>query len=36
MLQDQDDDKLKEVLKANVEKPVKLLVYSSKTRKVRG
>jgi len=32
---DQDDDKLKEVLKSNVEKPVKLLVYSSKTRRVR-
>lgn len=32
---DQDNDTLKEVLKANVEKPVKLLVYSSKTRKVR-
>ena len=33
---DQDDDTLKEVLKTNVEKPCKLLVYSSKTRKVRG
>jgi len=32
---DQDDDTLKEVLKTNVEKPCKLLVYSSKTRKVR-
>lgn len=32
---DQDDDTLKEVLKTNVEKPCKLLVYSSKTRTVR-
>lgn len=32
---DQDNDLLKEVLKSNVEKPCKLLVYSSKTRKVR-
>lgn len=32
---DQDDDTLKEVLKSNVEKPCKLSVYSSKTRKVR-
>ena len=34
--QDQDNDTLKEALKANVEKPVKLKVYSSKTRCVRG
>lgn len=32
---DQDNDTLKDALKANVEKPVKLLVYSSKTRCVR-
>jgi len=32
---DQDNDTLKEALKANVEKPVKLKVYSSKTRCVR-
>lgn len=32
---DQDNDTLKDALKANVEKPVKLLVYSSKTRRVR-
>ena len=34
--QDQDNDALRDVLKEHVEKPVKLLVYSSKTRKVRG
>ncbi|XP_065655795.1 Golgi reassembly-stacking protein 2 isoform X2 [Hydra vulgaris] len=32
---DQDNETLKEALKRNVEKPVKILVYSSKTRKVR-
>jgi len=32
---DQDNDTLREALKANVEKPVKLKVYSSKTRCVR-
>ena len=32
---DQDNDTLKDALKANVEKPVKLVVYSSKTRRVR-
>jgi len=32
---DQDNDALRDVLKEHVEKPVKLLVYSSKTRKVR-
>ncbi|EDO49425.1 predicted protein, partial [Nematostella vectensis] len=32
---DQDNETLKEILKANAEKPVKMLVYSSKTQKVR-
>merc|ERR1712076_294992 len=31
----QDNETLKDLLKANVEKPVKMLVYSSKTQKVR-
>ncbi|KAK2158455.1 hypothetical protein LSH36_170g04042 [Paralvinella palmiformis] len=31
----QDNETLKNLLKANVEKPVKMLVYSSKTQKVR-
>lgn len=35
-LQDQDNESLKEILKSNAEKPVKMLVYSSKTLKVRG
>jgi len=30
-----DDDSLKDLLKANVEKPIKMLVYSSKTLKTR-
>ena len=34
-LQNQDNETLKDLLKANVEKPVKMLVYSSKTQKVR-
>ena len=33
--QNQDNETLKDLLKANVEKPVKMLVYSSKTQKVR-
>ena len=33
--QNQDNDTLKDLLKANVEKVVKMLVYSSKTQKVR-
>ncbi|XP_031551441.1 Golgi reassembly-stacking protein 2-like [Actinia tenebrosa] len=32
---DQDNESLKEILKSNAEKPVKMLVYSSKTLKVR-
>lgn len=32
---DRDDERLKEILKTNVEKPVKLLVFSSKTISVR-
>ncbi|XP_046860424.1 Golgi reassembly-stacking protein 2-like isoform X2 [Xenia sp. Carnegie-2017] len=31
----QDNDSLKEILKANAEKPVKMIIYSSKTCKVR-
>lgn len=31
----QDNETLKDLLKANIEKPVKMLVYSSKTRHVR-
>uniref|UniRef100_F6WBB1 Golgi reassembly-stacking protein 2 n=1 Tax=Ciona intestinalis TaxID=7719 RepID=F6WBB1_CIOIN len=30
-----DDDRLKDLLRANVEKPVKMFVYSSKTLKIR-
>ncbi len=33
--QNQDNETLKDLLKANVEKAVKLLVYSSKSQKVR-
>ena len=33
--QNQDNETLKDLLKANIEKPVKMLVYSSKTRRVR-
>lgn len=32
---DQDDDRLKELLKTNVEKPIKMLIYSSKTLTTR-
>ncbi|CAG4981074.1 unnamed protein product [Parnassius apollo] len=32
---DQDNDTLKELLKKNVEKPIKMLIYSSKTQSVR-
>ena len=32
---DQDNDTLKVILNANIDKPVKLLVYSSKTQSVR-
>ena len=32
---DQDNDTLKMILSANIEKPVKLLVYSSKTQSLR-
>lgn len=31
----QDNDTLKDLLKANIEKPVKMAVYSSKTQTVR-
>ena len=31
---DRDDERLKDILKANVEKPIKLLVFSSKTMTV--
>lgn len=34
-LQNRDNDTLKELLKMNVEKPVKMLLYSSKTLAVR-
>ena len=33
--QNQDNDTLKELLKSNIEKPVKMTVYSSKTQSVR-
>jgi hypothetical protein len=33
--QNKDNETLKELLKANVEKPVKMTVYSSKTQGVR-
>ena len=36
LLQDQDNETLKEILKSNAEKPVKMLVFSSKTCSVRG
>lgn len=32
---DKDDDRLKDLLKANVEKPIKMVVYSSKTLRTR-
>lgn len=32
---DQDDERLKDILKANVEKPIKVLVYSSKNLQLR-
>lgn len=32
---DQDDDRLKDILRANVEKPIKMLVYSSKNLQIR-
>lgn len=32
---DQDNDTLKELLKQHVEKPIKMLIYSSKTQSVR-
>jgi len=32
---DKDDDRLKDLLKANVEKPIKMLIYSSKTLQTR-
>ena len=35
MLQNKDNETLKELLKANIEKPVKMTVYSSKTQGVR-
>ena len=35
LIQNQDNETLKDLLKANIEKPVKMLVYSSKTRHVR-
>lgn len=35
LLQNKDNDTLKDLLKANVEKPVKMLVYSSKTLELR-
>lgn len=34
-LQNKDNDTLKDLLKASVEKPVKMLVYSSKTLELR-
>ncbi len=35
LLQNKDNDTLKDLLKASVEKPVKMLVYSSKTLELR-
>ena len=35
VFQNQDNDTLKELLKSNIEKPVKMTVYSSKTQSVR-
>ena len=35
LFQNQDNDTLKELLKANIEKPLKVTVYSSKTQNVR-
>eukprot|EP00069_Balaena_mysticetus_P017026 bmy_10313T0 len=35
MLKNKDNDTLKDLLKANVEKPVKMLIYSSKTLELR-
>jgi hypothetical protein len=32
---DRDDERLKDILKSNVEKPIKLLVFSSKTMQIR-
>lgn len=34
-LQDKDNDTLKDLLKVNVERPIKMLVYSSKTLELR-
>lgn len=35
VLQNKDNDTLKDLLKASVEKPVKMLIYSSKTLELR-
>lgn len=35
VLQDQDNDTLKDILKSSVEKPLRMSVYSSKTQRVR-
>ena len=35
IFQNQDNDTLKDLLKSNIEKPVKMTVYSSKTQSVR-
>lgn len=35
LFKNQDNDTLKDLLKANIEKPVKMAVYSSKTQNVR-
>lgn len=35
LLQNKDNDTLKDMLKSSVEKPVKMLVYSSKTLELR-
>ena len=35
LFQNQDNESLKDLLKTNVEKPVKMIVYSSKTQQCR-
>lgn len=35
LIKNKDNDTLKDILKASVEKPVKMLVYSSKTLELR-
>ena len=35
-IQNQDDNQLKELLKSNIDKEMKLVVYSAKTQECRG